>query len=191
MTGYAKAITATLVLLILAATSAWSDTGPYVGFSAGHTEVDVVPGEIGPVGFVIKDGDFAYKVYFGFELPGPLAVEGGFRDLGTVTDENGLTTVTSESDGLEAFVLGKLPLGPVSLFAKGGFIAWDSKLESRSRGGLGIPDVRLTDDGTDFAWGLGVAVGLGKFGIRGEYEQLEIDLPSDLTVVSVGLTYKF
>lgn len=191
MIGYKQAITATLALVILAATAARGETGPYVGGSVGQTQVDVVPGRIGP-GLVIDDeGDSAWKIYFGYELPGPLAVEGGYRDLGRVTDQDGLTTVTSESDGVDAFLLGKLPLGPVSLFAKGGVIAWDTEIRSRSRGGLGIPDVRVTDDGTDFAWGFGISVRLGKFGIRGEYEEFEVDVPDDLTMLSLGLTFSF
>lgn len=186
-----RAILATLAMVLGVATAAGAEIGPYLGASAGQTRVEIDPGDVRTAGFRIDDDDFAYKIYFGFELPGPLAVEGGFRDLGRVTDENDLVLTTSESDGIDAFVVGKLPLGPVSLFAKGGIIAWDTQVERRARGRLGLPDLRVSDDGTDFAWGLGIAFELGKWGVRGEFESFEIDLPDDLTMLSVGVTYSF
>lgn len=191
MTIRKRVLTAALALTLGAAATAAADTGPYIGGSVGQTRVEIDPTDVPGAGFRVHDEDFAYKIFFGWELPGPLALEGGFRELGKVTDDDGLRRVTSESDGFDAFVLGKLPLGPVSLFAKGGIIFWDTEFESRRRGGVGIPDVRITDDGTDFAWGLGIGFEIGRFGFRGEYEKFEIDLPDDLTMLSVGVTFEF
>lgn len=178
----------TLLLSIASASLSFGENGPYIGASAGQTTVELALTDVEDRGFRIDDDDFAYKVFFGYKLPGPLAVEGGFRDLGKVTDGNELTVVTSESDGLDAFLVGSLPLGPVSIFAKGGLIAWDTEIETSSADRLGAPDVRVTDDGTDFAWGVGVSVNLARWGFRGEYEKLEMDVPDDLSMLSVGVT---
>ncbi|MDX1385793.1 MAG: outer membrane beta-barrel protein, partial [Thermoanaerobaculia bacterium] len=137
------------------------------------------------------DEDFAYKLYLGLELPGPLAVEGGYRELGRVTGDGGLLAATAESDGFDAYLLGKLPLGPVAIFAKGGVIAWDTEVRTTAPEGSGLPDIRVTNDGTDFAWGVGLSFEIGKVSLRGEYEKFEIDLPDDVSMLSVGVAYEF
>ncbi len=185
------AVVAALLLALGMAGSARAEVGPYIGLSAGLAQVEVEPGDIGGVGFTFDQDDNSFRGFFGLELPGPLSVEVGYRDLGLVTDRDGLVQVTSESDGIDAFAIGALPIGPVKLFAKGGVIAWDSKLETRRTGGVGPPDVRFEDDGTDFAWGLGVQFEIRKFAFRGEYEQLELDIPDEISVISVGVAYKF
>jgi hypothetical protein len=191
MTSRKRVLAAALVLALASAVSAHGEIGPYVGISAGVAQVDLKPGDVGGVAFRLDDSESAYRLFFGLDLVGPLAVEVGYRDLGTVTDQDGFVTVTSQSDGFDAFAIGSLPLGPVALFAKGGFISWDTALQTRSEGILGGPDIRLDDSGTDFAWGLGVRLELGNFALRGEYEQLELDLPDKVAVVSVGVAYEF
>lgn len=182
----------TLITVALFTTAAaHGENGPYIGASAGQTRVELSPGDVGEAGFRIDDEDFAYKLFLGYRLPGPLAFEGGFRDLGRVTDDDGLVRATSESDAFDVFVLGSIAVGPVSIFAKGGIVAWDTEFERRSADGLGLPDIRLSDSGTDLAWGIGVSGRLGRFGLRGEFERLEVDLPDDLTMLTVGVTIDF
>ena len=184
-------LAAVLTLAVAVSMPAHGEIGPYVGLSVGQAQVDLDPADAGDAAFRLDDDDSAFRAVFGLELLGPLAVEVGYRDLGKVTDRDGFTTVTSASDGIDAFAVGLLPIGPVALFAKGGVISWDTELETRSDSGLGIPDVRVSDDGTDFAWGFGIKFEVGKLAIRGEYEQLELDLPDEVAVVSVGVAYEF
>lgn len=191
MKGRTRAVVVVMAVACAIGGAAHGEKGPYLGASAGQTRVELNLGDVGEAGFRIDDDDFAYKVFFGYRLPGPLAFEGGFRDLGRVTDDNGLVRVTSESDAFDAFVVGALPIGPVSIFAKGGIVAWDTEFESSSRRGVRLPDVRISDSGTDLAWGIGVGAKVGRFGFRGEFERLEVDLPDDLTMLSVGVTIDF
>lgn len=178
-------------LVLTCGAAAYGEIGPYVGASVGQSRIDVSLQDVGGVDFSIDDDDFAWKVYFGVELAGPLAIEGGYRDLGQISGGTGLVQVTAESDGLDVFAVGLLPLGPVALFAKGGIIAWDSELETSSSPGLGIPNLRLSDSGTDLAWGVGIKLEVGKFAVRGEFERFEVDLPEDLSMLSVGISYEF
>ena len=178
-------------LVLMCGAAAHGEIGPYAGVSVGQSRVDVSLQDVGGADFSIDDDDFAWKVYFGVELAGPLAIEGGYRDLGQITDGTEVLQVSAESDGLDLFAVALLPLGPVALFAKGGIIAWDSEVETSSAPGLGIPNLRLSDSGTDPAWGVGIKFEVGKFAVRGEFERFEVDLPDDLSMLSVGISYEF
>lgn len=190
MTSRMRTVAATLVLAF-AATVATAEIGPYVGLSVGQAQVDTSIGDIGSSDFSIDGDDLAFKLFVGLELLGPLAIEASYRDFGSVTDGNGVISATSQSDGVDVFLVGRLPLGPVSLFAKGGFIAWDSRIQTSSSGNFGPPDIRLEDDGTNLAWGVGVAAEVWKVSVRGEVERFELDLPGDITMMSVGVAFEF
>ena len=199
MTSCKNLLSVTLVLIVTASTMANAEIGPYIGGSVGQSHLELDLPDVGGAGFRIDDEDFAFKVFFGLELPGPIAVEAGYRDLGSVIGDDGFVRLSGETDGFDAFLLGKLPVGPVALFAKAGLIAWDAEATAGVRDdvlvlvpeGTLVPDVRFDDDGTDFAWGVGISGEVGPIGIRGEFESLEIDLLDDVTMLSVGITYEF
>jgi hypothetical protein len=86
----------------------------------------------------------------------------------------------ADGDGISAFAVGFLAVGPVDLFAKAGLIAWDSKIE----GGV------FDDDGSDLAYGVGAQFRVLGLSIRAEYEKFEIT-DVDLDMISIGLTYTF
>lgn len=190
MTSTTRAVAAALILTSVA-TVATAEIGPYVGVSLGQAQVDASFGDVESSDFSIDGDDSAFKLFVGLELLGPLAIEASYRDFGSVTDANDVISATSETDGIDVFLVGRLPVGPVSLFAKGGFIAWDSKIETSSSDSLGVPDIRLEDDGTEFAWGVGVAAEVWKVNLRGEIERFELDLPGDITMMSVGVAFEF
>lgn len=191
MTTKLRTLPTILVLALLPSVAARAEIGPYLGASVGQSRIELDLRDVGAAGFRVDDEDFAFKVFFGLELPGPIAVEGGYRDLGRVTGETGIVRLTGETDGFDAFLVGKLPLGPVSLFAKAGFVAWDAEARTEVSGDFRVPELSVAEDGTDFAWGVGVAAELGPVGVRGEFEMLEIDFLDDVTMLSVGVTYEF
>ena len=82
----------------------------------------------------------------------------------------------AEGDGISAFVVGFLPIGPVDLFAKGGLISWDTKVSG------------FDGDGTDLAYGVGAQFRVWSIGIRAEYEVFDVDDVEDLSMVSIGAT---
>ena len=87
----------------------------------------------------------------------------------------------AEGDGISAFAVGFLPIGPVDLFAKAGLIAWDSKID----GGV------FDDDGTDLAYGVGAQFRVLGLSIRAEYEKFDDQRRRDLDMISIGVTYTF
>jgi hypothetical protein len=177
------------VLLIAAPAVSLAEIGPYFGASAGEVALDLDLRDVDTAGFRIEDEDFAYKVFIGFELPGPFAVEAGSRDLGSLSEDLGPLSATVETQALDAAALAKLGIGPVSFFVKAGVVAWDAEVHVHNSPVL--PDLDDSDDGTDSYWGVGVSVEIGRFGVRGEYESFEIDLVDDLTMLSVGVTVEF
>jgi len=191
MAGKGWALAVAMVLALGSSTAARGEIGPYIGGSVGQSSVELDLTDVGSAGLRVDDDDFAFKVFFGLELPGPIAVEGGYRDLGEVAGDGGPVTLIGKTEALDVFVMGKLPLGPVSLFAKAGLVAWDSEARTIADEGLRVPELQVSDDGTDFAWGVGVAAEVGRVGLRGEFEKLEIDFLDSVTMLSVGVTFEF
>lgn len=166
----------TAVLLTAATAASAADNGLYLGGSVGRADVDVNEG------LAQLDGDdTGFKFIVGFRPLDWLAVEANYVDFGKV--ESG--ALNAESDGVSAFVVGFLPVGPVDLFAKGGLINWDSEVKVRGGGRL------FSDDGNDFAYGVGVQFRLLSLSVRAEYEKFDVDHVDDLNMLSLGLTYTF
>ena len=154
------------------------DEGFYLGAGLGLSSLEqsVRLTESGKV--KIDDNDYAYKMFGGYQLSPWLAVEGGFRDMGTLSSGR----VKTDLSGIDAFAVAGFPLGPVRLFGKLGGIYAQS--DTRIRGG-----VKFSDDGFDLGAGAGLEFELGSFGLRGEAEYF--DALDGVWMYSVGATFTF
>lgn len=170
-----NAIVLTAGLLCASAASA-ADNGIYFGGSIGQANAEVSQGLA-----QIDGDDTGFKFIAGVRPLDWLAVEASYVDFGKV--DSG--PQVAESDGVSAFVLGLAAVGPVDLFAKGGLINFDTSVATRGAGKL------FKDDGTDFAYGVGVQFRLLSLSFRAEYEMFEVDSVDDLNMLSVGVTYTF
>jgi hypothetical protein len=183
-----------LAIILIAATLPASaiENGFYLGGSIGGSSLEIqdVAEEFGA--FRFSDGDTAYKLFGGFRFLNFLAVEAGYVDLGDPTDiiasiEGDELEVQIGVKGWDAFAVGLLPLGPVDLFAKVGVVSWDADI-------LAVLDDAIDSDsesGTDAAYGIGVALRLGKVALRAEGEQFKIADADDVYMFSVGATFTF
>ena len=145
-------LAATALAATLGATTALAvDNGIYVGASVGDANVD-----IDDEGFDIDDNATAYKVNVGWRILDWAGIEANYVDLGEVDGEfNGLgpspdERLEYEEDGINFSGLLFLPVGPVDLFARAGFISWGTKAR--------LPDIEGasdSDDGMDFSYGAG------------------------------------
>lgn len=163
---------------------AGSDSGIYVGASLGTAEVDYSDGESN---VEFDDSDTGYKFYAGYNfglIPFlNLAVEGGYMDLGSVEGEIAAVTGNKiEANGWSAYGVGGFDLGPIGLFAKVGYFAWDADFKTFQGDD--------SDSGTDPAFGLGAKFQLGSFALRAEYEVFDLD-EVDIDYISVGAAYTF
>ncbi|MBA57117.1 MAG: cell envelope biogenesis protein OmpA [Pseudomonadales bacterium] len=163
---------------------AGSDSGVYVGASVGTADVDYSDSAASAK---FDDSDTGYKFFAGYNFGLVpflnLAVEGGYMDLGSVEGEIANTTGNKiEANGWAAYGVGGFDMGPIGVFAKVGYFAWDSDFKTS----LGND----SDSGTDPAFGLGAKFQLGSFAVRAEYEVFDLD-KADIDYISVGAAYTF
>lgn len=179
---------ALLVALAFLPLSAMADSGFYVGASFGNAGIDTDFGGIAVGDF--DEDDSAIKAFLGyrFDLPSVfLAVEGGYIDMGEPEASAGAASLSVDPTGINLAGIAGLEAGPIELFAKLGYLAWDTDIVLDD--GLGTV-VSGSDDGSDLGYGIGIAFGLGPVSVRGEYEVFDID-DADVDMISVGFSYLF
>jgi hypothetical protein len=170
-----KAIVATALFLASTATMA-ADNGLYLGASLGDANIEIDDGLA-----QVDSDDTGFKFIAGLRPLDWFAVEASYVNFGEAEDG----PLAAETDGISAFGVFFLPVGPVDVFAKGGLFSFDSTVEVD-----GLGDLR-NEDGTDFAYGVGVQFRLLSLGVRAEYEKFEIDDVEDANMLSIGVTYTF
>jgi opacity protein-like surface antigen len=168
-----------MVLLGFGSTAMAADNGIYVGGSLGQANVEI--DEIGDIPIDIDGDDTGFKVIAGIRPLDWLGIEANYVNFGEVED-NGFEI---DADGISAFAVGFLAVGPVDLFAKGGLISWDSSISREGFTG------ERSDDGTDFAYGVGAQFRVWSLAVRAEYELFDVDDADELNMISVGLTFTF
>jgi hypothetical protein len=170
-----KAILATALLLASTASMA-ADNGIYLGASLGDANVDIDQGLA-----QVDESDTGFKIIAGIRPLDWFGIEASYVNFGE-PEQNGLSV---ETDGITGFGVFFLPVGPVDVFAKGGVISFDTNLKAKGFGNI------YRDDGTDFAYGVGVQFRLLSLGVRAEYEKFDIDNVKDANMLSIGVTYTF
>ena len=166
---------------------AGSDSGFYLGggVGSGTLNADVPTG--GATEPEFSGNATAWKAFGGYNFGVvpflDLAVEGGYVNLGEPGDVVELLPVSATIDGMSAFGLVGVNLGPVGLFAKAGMINWDAELT--------IDGVKESDSGSDPAYGVGAKMQFGSLAVRLEAERFDIQDINDLYMVSLGLVWTF
>ena len=143
--------------LLASQTFAGTDTGFFVGGSIAQSSLDQK--EIN-----LDTSNSTYKLFggvnFGIIPLIDLGAELSFIDFG------------EKSDSLAGFGYGAFNFGPFGIFAKAGYVSWNSKIEELNE-----------DSGGDAAYGIGARFQISSIQIRAEYEQfsmgnVNIDYPS-------------
>jgi hypothetical protein len=175
-----------VLLIILVSTQLWSQGAAvpgrlYLGGSIGSSFIEKSVTEVGGQDLKINKNGFAYKFFAGYKSPKIIGLEVDYRSLGTVKDE--LMNVEYESNvkGFDIFATGTLNFSMLEIFAKAGYFFWSSEVK-----GGNISEKK--DDG-DFVWGFGAGVGLGKLGIRAEWEMFSVEGMKNVSMLSAGISY--
>jgi hypothetical protein len=125
----------------------------------------------------------SWKALVGFRPISLFAVEADYIDLGSQSGQYFDTYTNLKYHAFAAYGVGfvPLPLPFVDVFAKLGVARWNSSGGSSSPGQF----FSLSDNGTQFAWGLGGQVHFGMIGARLEYENFNIRNTNGANVVSL------
>lgn len=162
-----------VALAFAALVTGLGSTPAVAGLNVGASFTDT---EVENSGFKADDNN--YKVFAGwrfFERQW-FGVEAQYVDFGDFS--SGGTSV--EATGYGAFALVSLTVWRFDFFGKAGVASWDTQTS-------GQPD----DDGTDPAYGVGVAFRITKhFHVRGEWETFEFD-NTDADMASLGAEFRF
>jgi hypothetical protein len=183
-------IAAAALAATLGSTSALAvDNGIYVGASVGESgvEADLNP-SLPDADF--DDSDTAYKLNVGWRILDWLAVEANYVDLGSPKDtlqegDGDDANIEFDADGINFSGLLFLPVGPVDLFVRGGFISWDASLSQEGLGEIG------SDDGMDFSYGAGAQFRVWSLTLRAEYERFDIAGADKVDMASLGIMWTF
>lgn len=176
------------IVMLCASSAAWAgaESGFYLGGSLGYASSDIAYTDAG-VGYVSYDDDAsAYKVFAGYNFGViplvNLAIEASYVDFGTAQGTVSGTAIETTANGVSAFGLLGVNLGPAMVFAKAGAIDWESESVALSN--------TVSDSGTDPAYGLGVQLQIKSLAVRAEFEVFDLE-SVEIGYASVGLSYTF
>ena len=184
--------------LALSATQA-SAQGGYIGGSIGQSDIDdeITSGLIN--GNQSVDGkDTAWKIFGGYMFNRHFGLEAAYVDLGelsysgTFTDAFGTAPVTGgkvEVWGFNISAIGALPVTEqFSVFGKIGLFFWEAEANDTTGG----RPFSATDDGADLSFGVGLGFNFTRnLGVRAEWEMFQNISDADVSLISVGLFWRF
>jgi OOP family OmpA-OmpF porin len=171
----------TVLTITLSTSELLAQEGLYFGGSIGPSFVNKKISEVAWEDVKIDGNEFAYKVYAGYKLPAFLAIEGGYRHLGKISDD----IAEHNSSGWDLNAKGSLSLGPVEFFGKAGAFFNNVKVTFED---LLHPDIN--ENNTKFMFGFGAGLNIERLGLRAEWESLDITRGSQVSMLTAGITYR-
>jgi len=167
--------------LALAAGAAQADNGLYVGAGITKAKVDNIFSRD------LNIDSTAWKAIVGFRPISLLAVEANYLDLGSETRSfAGFGTAHADAKAFAGYAVGFLPipLPILDIYGKVGLARWQLSGNPRPNSSL----FRLSDNGTEFAWGAGAQAHFGKIAGRLEYERFNLPNTDGARVYTLGVT---
>jgi len=132
--------------------------------------------------------DTSWKVWAGVRPISVFAVEADYIDLGSQSVTSGANFADLRYKAFAGYAVGYLPLPLpwIDVFGKAGLAYWSL---SGSSGCIGdaCSIGRVTDNGSQFAWGVGGQAHFGNLGARLEYENFSIRNTGGANLVSLSV----
>jgi Outer membrane protein beta-barrel domain len=132
----------------------------------------------------------SWKVWAGLRPISMLAVEANYIDLGSesvAAPGGGTTHLSYKAFAGYAVGYAPIPIPWVDVFGKAGLARWSSSGSSSPGAPPGL--FSLSDNGTQFAWGIGGQVHVGNFGARLEYDSFSVRNTSGANIVSLSVFF--
>jgi hypothetical protein len=178
------------VVLLLAATTGFADNekGLYAGAGVGqfNVKVDDVTDVANAVDNLDSD-DTSFKIFGGWRFSNYISAELAYIDFGGPDDEVSGNNLEAEIDGFAPYVIGTLPLGPIEVFAKAGYLFYDLKVKVN---GEEVGSKSGSDE--DFVYGAGLGITLfERLNARLEYEIVDVSELEDSDAIWVTGAWRF
>ena len=171
-----------LAALALGATAARADNRMfYVGAGVARNKISDITATNSDL------NDTSWKAFAGVRPINAFAVEADYIDLGSQSTQFVDTSTNLHYKAFAGYAVGFLPL-PVPIldvFGKVGLARWQSSGNSNASTGGQL--FSLSDNGTEFAWGVGAQAHFGTIGGRLEYEAFNIHNTNGANVVSLSV----
>jgi opacity protein-like surface antigen len=184
-----KALVALLLLMGYASLSlADNDKGLYLGAGVGYFTLkskEIAP--TAPTDIEFDGDDVSFKVFAGWRFTSWLAAEVDYIDLGQPGQDFAGTRVEARIDGVAPYIKGTLPLGPLEVYAKAGYMFYDLKIEANGQQASSRSD---NQDDVIAAIGLGLTL-LGHLNATLEYEYIDITQASRSDAVWLTGAWRF
>jgi hypothetical protein len=145
-----------VLILVALAIPAWADEGKGFYAGAGVGQFNVQADDIDDIGPIVSEFDSestSFKIYGGWRLSRYLGFEVAYIDFGSLDDDLGGSSVDADFSGVAPYVTGTLPLGPVELFAKLGYLFYNLEVEVA---GADITSESGSDE--DLIYGIGAGI---------------------------------
>ena len=149
----------------------------HAGFALGFVGADL---SCDYYGYNCDGSDTGFRIHAGKRLHPNLGVEVAYHDLGKLTDRGTRNTSSAESTGINASLLGIIPVSEqIWFYGKVGYMWWDADY-SQSNG------TNSSESGSDMTYGAGLTLEFNQqYDLRFELERLN-ELGDDF--VSGGAT---
>ena len=171
--------TSILIIVLMAYSPVYAADG-YIGFGLGQSEIN--QGLFGEYGN-------GFKAFGGVRLNTNIAIEAAYLDFGNPNQNLFGVETKYEAQAFAAWAKGLWPISPhIGLFGKAGLANW--KVDATTTV-FGSPPSKRSQDGTNFAWGIGVSFNYwDRFSLQLEYEDINADIDA-ITLWSASALYTF
>ena len=183
-------LSALAALALTASMAARADVQPgfYLGAGFGTTKLNDDSFD----GVDLDDSDTGFKVFGGYSFNQYFAVEATYFDFGEASgsfdDFGGTTKFDVGVSGFAASAVGTLPVSDMfSLFARLGYASYDVDAHVNI---VGVGSGSASQSESDMIYGGGAMLSFGQFGVRAEYEAINVD-QGDANMISISGVYRF
>jgi hypothetical protein len=172
-----------IVIILLCSGSLWAQLPGklFLGGGIGSSFVETSPTDLGGEDVKIDGNGFAYKFFAGYKFVRLIGVEGGYRSLGTIKNTVQNTEIESNVKGFDLFGTATFNFTMLEVFAKAGYFFSDNKFKKG--------DITENTSSSDFSWGVGAEVSLGKLGVRAEWESLKVEGLENPAMLTASVLY--
>ena len=159
------------------------NSGLYLGVGLGDFSTEI--NDLDDVDLDFDEDSDASRIFAGWRFNRVLAVQLDYFDFGDSSAATGLLDIQADAKGVAPSLVATLPLGPVELFARAGWLFYDLEVDA---GGDRIFD----DSNDDFMYGGGIGVTvIERLALRAEYEVIEISEIEDAEAVWITAAWRF